>query len=184
MRPPSPSSSGLRSGSRPSSKRASCPKYDLRGVALATCTLLELTHDARTQIGPKLINKIEEFLKTGKIQEARRSWVAAKTFNSQQKPDSDGVPYSIENILASNEYKVLTALNTVHGIGCVSFPVSSFSEPSCPLTCMPRLGITGSKTAVKLYEDYKVRTLQQALPHLKPPEQELFRKYHADLSEK
>ncbi|GAA5969468.1 hypothetical protein JCM8115_003262, partial [Rhodotorula mucilaginosa] len=62
------------------------------------------------------------------------------------------------NVLASNEYKVLTALNTVHGIG--------------------------SKTAVKLYEDYKVRTLDQALTHLKPPEQELFRKYHADLSEK
>ncbi|KAG0656232.1 hypothetical protein C6P46_000388 [Rhodotorula mucilaginosa] len=85
------------------------------------------------KIGPKLINKIEEFLKTGKIQEA-------------------------QNVLASNEYKVLTALNTVHGIG--------------------------SKTAVKLYEDYKVRTLDQALTHLKPPEQELFRKYHADLSEK
>lgn len=52
------------------------------------------------------------------------------------------------------------------------------------LTSSPRPRITGSKTAVKLYEDYKVRTLDQALTHLKPPEQKLFRKYHADLSEK
>ncbi|GAA5879209.1 hypothetical protein JCM3774_003521 [Rhodotorula dairenensis] len=85
------------------------------------------------KIGSKLLVKIEEFLRTGKIQDA-------------------------QNITASNEFKVLTLLTSVHGIG--------------------------PKKARQLYEDENVRTLQQLVPFLKEPDQERLRKYHAHLTEK
>ncbi|GAA5990221.1 hypothetical protein JCM10908_005880 [Rhodotorula pacifica] len=85
------------------------------------------------KIGPKLIKKIEEFLKTGKIQDSL-------------------------NVLASNEFKTLSLLTTVHGIG--------------------------PKKARTLYEEHGVRTLEQLGPFLNDDEKKRMRKYHAHLCEK
>lgn len=83
------------------------------------------------KIGPKLILKIKEFLKTGRIQDASRLRVRT-TVQRARKANLRDSP--LVDVLKSPRYTTLKELTKLHGLGAFLCAASATSEILRPLS--------------------------------------------------